>query len=62
MIEIDRKELCNLLDVTEKGLQIIITRKQLGDRLLANGYTLSTLLLNSNSVKVFSISVTNSKL
>ena len=40
MIEINRKELCNLLDVTEKGLQIIITRKQLEDRLLANGYTL----------------------
>ena len=40
MIEINRKELCNLLNVTEKGLQIIITRKQLEDRLLANGYTL----------------------
>ena len=40
MIEINRKELCTLLNVTEKGLQIIITRKQLEDRLLANGYTL----------------------
>ena len=40
MIEINRKELCTLLDVTETTLKTIITRKQLGDRLLANGYTL----------------------
>ena len=40
MIEINRKELCNLLNVTEKGLKTIINRKQLEDKLLANGYTL----------------------
>lgn len=40
MIEINRKELCNLLDVTETTLKAIINRKQLEDRLLANGYTL----------------------
>ena len=40
MIEINRKELCNLLNVTETTLKAIINRKQLEDRLLANGYTL----------------------
>ena len=40
MIEINRKELCNLLNVTERGLKTIINRKQLEDKLLANGYTL----------------------
>ena len=40
MIEINRKELCNLLNVTNAGLKAIINRKQLEDKLLANGYTL----------------------